>query len=65
MTLAFIVRVEFDGQRWVLTLQDLETGERRAFAGFDACCAALRERAVARARPSLRTPAGSRGRRAR
>jgi hypothetical protein len=65
MTLAFIVRVEFDGQRWALTLQDLATGERCAFDGFDACCAALRERAVARAHPSLRAPAGSRGRRAR
>ena len=65
MTLAFIVRVEFDGQRWAITLQDLETGERRAFEGFDACCAALRERAVARARPRARPRAGSRGRWAR
>ena len=65
MTLAFIVRVEFDGQRWALTLQDLETGERRAFEGFDACCAALRERAVSRVRPRKRVHPRSRGRRAR
>jgi len=65
VTLAFIVRVEFDGQRWALTLQDLETGERRDFEGFDACFGALRERAVARARPRVRKPAGARGRRTR
>ncbi len=59
MTLAFIVRVEFDGQRCAITLQDLETGERQAFEGFDACCAAMRERAAARA------PARPRGRRVR
>ena len=54
MTLAFIVRVEFDGQRWALTLQDLETGERRAFEDFDACCSALRERAVSHVHPRAR-----------
>lgn len=56
MTLAFIVRVEFDGRCWALTLQDLETGERRAFEGFDACCAALQERANLRARRVVRSP---------
>lgn len=55
MTLAFIVRVEFDGERWALTLQDLETGERRDFEGFDACCAAIQERANHRARRVARS----------
>jgi len=56
VTLAFIVRVEFDGRTWALTLQDLETGERRAFAGFDACFAALQERALQRAPRAARQP---------
>lgn len=50
MTLAFIVRVEFDGQRWTLTLQDLTSGERRSFASFEACFAALRQLSEARSR---------------
>ncbi|TVR86931.1 MAG: hypothetical protein EA416_14935 [Trueperaceae bacterium] len=49
VTLAFIVRVEFDGWRWSLTLHDLASGEHRRFASFDACMAAIRERALARA----------------
>lgn len=56
MTLAFIVRVEFDGQRWALTLQDLESGERRDFEGFDTCFAALQDRAIVRARRATRSP---------
>jgi len=56
VTLAFIVRVEFDGQRWALTLQDLETGERRAFEGFDACFTALQDRAILRAPRGARPP---------
>jgi len=52
MTLAFIVRVDMDGQRWAVTLQDLETGERHEFDGLDTCCAALQERV--RAHPRTR-----------
>lgn len=65
MTLAFIVRVEMDGPRWAVTLQDLETGERRGFDGLDACCVALQERvrarAPARARARARPRASSGG----
>lgn len=50
MTLAFIVRVEFDGQRWTLTLQDLTSGERRRFVSFETCFAALKERSETRSR---------------
>lgn len=35
VTLAFIVRVEFDGRRWVVTLHDLASGEQRAFGSFE------------------------------
>jgi len=69
MTLAFIVRVELDGQRHALTLQDLETGERRDFEDFDACFAALRERALVRERAPTparpRAPVRARARRPR
>jgi len=58
VTLAFIVRAEFDGQRWALTLQDLETGERRDFESFDGCFAALQERAILRAHRAPRSPRG-------
>jgi hypothetical protein len=47
---AFIIRIEFDGRRWLLTLQDLTTGERRGFVSFEACFAALRERSEERVR---------------
>jgi len=50
VTLAFIVRVEFDGQRWTLTLQDLTSGECRSFVSFETCFAALRQRCEARSR---------------
>jgi len=50
VTLAFIVRVEFDGWRWSLTLHDLASGEQRHFISFEACMAAIRERAEACAR---------------
>jgi hypothetical protein len=42
MTLGFIVRVEFDGRRWTLTLHDLANGERRRFDTFGACGEGLR-----------------------
>ena len=56
MTLAFIVRVEFDGRRWLLTLHDLTSGERHAFASFDGCFAALKERSEARSQARPRLP---------
>lgn len=51
MTAGFIVRAEHDGRRWKLTLHDLASGERRCFASFEACCAALRGAAEAHLPP--------------
>lgn len=44
MTLAFIVRIEFDGARWRLTLLDVTSGERRDFTSLEGCLTALRQR---------------------
>lgn len=52
MTLAFILRVEFDSRGWRLTLLDLTSGERQGYSSFESCIAAVRarsEHAVARA----------------
>ena len=56
VTLAFIVRVEFDGRRWLVTLHDLTSGERRAFASFEGCFAALKERSEVRSQARPRLP---------
>jgi hypothetical protein len=67
MTLAFIVRAEFDGHRWTLTMQDLATGERRRFDTFGACGEGLRRAAeghvpaLRRGGPLPRDPAGTEG----
>jgi hypothetical protein len=67
MTLAFIVRAEFDGRCWTLTVQDLATGERRRFDTFAACSEGLRRAAeghvpaLRRDRPQPRDPDGTEG----
>jgi hypothetical protein len=67
MTLAFIVRAEFDGRRWTLTVQDLATGERRRFDTFAGCGEGLRRAAeghvpaLRRGGPSTRDPEGNEG----
>ncbi len=49
MTLAFIVRAEYDGQRWRLSLQDLTSGELLVFSTLAACLEALERRTLERA----------------
>jgi hypothetical protein len=67
MTIAFIVRAEFDGRRWTLTVQDLATGERRRFDTFGACGEGLQAAAeghvpaLRRGRPLPRDPEGAEG----
>lgn len=60
MRLAFIVRVEFDGSRWKLTLLDVASGERRHFHSFEGCLTAMREQSEARASRSPQRPGAER-----
>ena len=54
MTLAFIVRAEYDGQRWRLSLQDLTSGELLVFSTLAACLEVLERRTLERAERHMR-----------
>jgi hypothetical protein len=67
MTLAFIVRAEFDGRCWTLTVQDLATGERRCSNTFSSGSGGFWRAAeghvpaLRRDRPQPRDPDGTEG----
>lgn len=56
MVFGFIVRVDFDGRRWKVTLQELSTGTSRSYPSMEEACAALRLRAERRSRQVRRPP---------
>ncbi|MBX3144015.1 MAG: hypothetical protein KF813_09690 [Trueperaceae bacterium] len=48
MVAGFIVRADYDGRRWKVTLQELSTGLVSTYESLESACAELKRRAERR-----------------